>query len=73
MEGGPYLRYNDVPINKWYYQNEDLSIYSSGSGKCCFNVWVLVFGILLERVGLWVVWEGIVLCHVELFRELLSV
>jgi len=32
-----------------------------------------VFGILLERVGLWVVWEGIVLCHVELFRELLSV
>ena len=42
VEGGPYLRYNDAPINKWYYQNEDLSIYSSGSGKflsfdiCCF-------------------------------------
>ena len=48
MEGGPYLRYNDAPINKWYYQNEDLSIYSSGSGKLLFHMFgylFLVFGV----------------------------
>jgi len=43
VEGGPYLRYNDAPINKWYYQNEDLSIYSSGSGKCVSMFCVFVF------------------------------
>ena len=66
MEGGPYLRYNDAPINKWYYQNDDLSIYSSGSGKCFLYCYV-VFCLLefVERVGLWVVWEGIVLCVCE--------
>ena len=63
VEGGPYLRYNDAPINKWYYQNEDLSIYSSGSGKLLFHMFGYLFLVFVERV--WVLgWfgKGIVLC-----------
>ena len=59
VEGGPYLRYNDAPINKWYYQNEDLSIYSSGSGKfqcfgyLCFGVWVYCLVFVGMGLGSW--------------------
>ena len=51
VEGGPYLRYNDAPINKWYYQNDDLSIYSSGSGKLLFQCLGYLFLEVVRKGG----------------------